>query len=173
MLQCISRFSHVIAFTFVLIPSGKVWSHSFSQQCVNYSSLSDTTRFLAYPVSLLFRHAKIFVDNLTNTALFHVQSNCLTRLMLISVLLVEGLPLLELSFTYSWSTLNFFWQLKTRVRYMFLFPHSFQGISSTFNRVTDRKFKFFFVPHWSLLKTSKKRSCKWNPMRKTLFVVES
>ena len=72
-----------------------------------WSSRPETSGCWAYPVPLLFKHAQIYDDHLSNSVLFscsvilqaingqspHI--TCLNHFTLISVLLVEGLPLLE------------------------------------------------------------------------------
>ena len=78
------------------------------------------TGFSAYSVMLFFWHAYIFGDNLPNTELFMsswlatiqtvkqrlLQTTGMTCLMLTSVLLVEGFPLLASSFISSRPSLN-------------------------------------------------------------------
>ena len=41
-----------------------------------WSTRPRTTRCLVQPVTLLYRHAQIFGDNLPNTDLFHIQLTC-------------------------------------------------------------------------------------------------
>ena len=78
------------------------------------------------------------------TALFHVQQSVKQStddhhippaLMLTSVLFVEGLPLLESSFTFSHTPLNFLCHPKTHLYEKMLSPYTYWSLSSTFDGV--------------------------------------
>ena len=84
----------------------------------------------------------------------------LTRSTFISVLLVEGLPLLKSSFTSSWPSLNLLCNSKARVRDMLLSPYICFSITSACDRVIPNRTNNFRFIRSSVLKAERKRRCK-------------
>ena len=82
------------------VPRSKIKGIGRLLRCSDVLFRSGTAGCSPHPVPLLFRHTRIFDDNLPNIVLFHAQltslhTTCPTHLTLTSVLLVKGLPLLE------------------------------------------------------------------------------
>ena len=122
-----------------------------------YSSLPGIIGCSVHPVLLLFRPAQILGDNLLNTVLFMFswfaiirtvnwqspQTICFTRSTLTSVLLVECLPLRELSFSPSQPSLNLLDHSETRVHDIMLTPYTCWSISKARDGVFPKQTKSF------------------------------
>ena len=135
-----------------------------------------------HSVLLFFRHAQFFGDNLPNTDLFLIQlicnhSNsqqksppptCLACLMLTSVLLVEDLLLLELSFTYLQHSLNLLCHSKTHGCHMVLSSYTHWSISSASDWVfLDQTKNFCFIcSSVFIAEQPKKERCRQKHVKK-------
>ena len=122
-----------------------------------------SARCSEYLVLLVFRHAQIFGDNLPNTIPFHVQLNCdhsvnwwsqhntyLIHSTLTTVLLVEGLLLLESSFTSSWPSWNLLCHSKTYVQHVVIFIYMlkhFKGLWQSFSPTEPKILGSFLCAH--------------------------
>ena len=96
-------------------------------------------------------------------------TTCLSKSTLSSVQLVEGLPLLESSFTPLWISMKLLCYSKTRVRYLVIFLFVCWSISSVCDRVfPNRTKKFMFIRYSAFIVCSaeltaeptEKRWCK-------------
>ena len=125
------------------------------------SSQPGSAGYSVHPFPLLFRHAKIFNNNLlmsffmsswlsitraVNRRLPHI--TCLIHLMMISVLLVEGLPLQKSSFTSSQPSLIHLCRSKTHVRDLALSLYTCWSISSSCDKLNKKiQVYSFFSTH--------------------------